>query len=105
MMHASLSKLAKLDGRRRFTAVTSTPSEPALRGARGALEPGGGIGAGPRAELRKAASHGGATIAEELTYNRSAVTSPEIRKTLGIAESASGAEALGVIREAKNSFK
>ena len=108
MMHASLSKLAKLDGRTqiycgheyteanlRFAAHVE-PSNQAVASARARA-----------AELRKAGKPTvGATIAEELTYNPFLrVTSPEIRKTLGIAESASGAEALGVIREAKNSFK
>jgi len=108
MMHASLTKLTKLDGRTqvycgheyteanlRFAAHVE-PSNQAVAQARARA-----------AELRKAGKPTvGATIADELTYNPFLrVTSPEIRKTLGIAESASGAEALGVIREAKNGFK
>ena len=47
-----------------------------------------------------------ATIADELTYNPFLrVKSQEIRKTLGIAEDASDAEALGAIRKAKDGFK
>ena len=46
------------------------------------------------------------TIADELTYNPFLrVDSAEIRKTLGIAESASGAEAFHAIRKAKDGFK
>lgn len=108
MMHASLTKLAKLDGRTqvycgheyteanlRFAAHVE-PSNKAVAAAQARAK-----------ELRKAGQPTmGTTIAEELTYNPFLrVASPEIRKTLGIAESASGAEALGVIREAKNSFK
>jgi hydroxyacylglutathione hydrolase len=45
-------------------------------------------------------------MADELTYNPFLrVTSAEIRKTLGIREDASGAEALGAIRRAKDGFK
>ena len=48
----------------------------------------------------------GATIADELSYNPFLRTSsPEIRKTLGIPEAASPAEALGAIRKAKDAFK
>ena len=108
MMHASLQKLAKLDGRTqvycgheytesnlRFAAHVE-PSNQAIAQARARA-----------AELRLAGKPTvGATIADELTYNPFLrVTSPEIRKTLGIAESASGAEALGVIRKAKDNFK
>jgi len=108
MMHASLSKLAKLDGRTqvycgheytesnlRFAAHVE-PTNPAIASARARAS-----------ELRKAGKPTvGATMAEELTYNPFLrVTSPEIRKTLGIAEGASGAEALGAIRKAKDGFK
>jgi hydroxyacylglutathione hydrolase len=108
MMHASLTKLAKLDGgtqvycgheyteaNLRFAAHVE-PSNKAVAAAQARA-----------AELRKAGQPTmGTTIAEELTYNPFLrVTSPELRKTLGIAESASGAEALGIIREAKNGFK
>ena len=48
----------------------------------------------------------GATIADELSYNPFLRTSsPEIRRTLGIPDSASPAEALGAIRKAKDAFK
>ncbi len=108
MMHASLTKLAKLDGRTqvycgheytesnlRFAAHVE-PSNQAIAAARARA-----------AELRKAGKPTvGASIADELTYNPFLrVTSKEIRKTLGIAESASGAEALGAIRKAKDGFK
>jgi hydroxyacylglutathione hydrolase len=108
MMHGSLAKLAKLDSRTqvycgheytesnlRFAAHVE-PSNPAIASARARA-----------AELRKAGKPTvGATIAEELTYNPFLrVASPEIRKTLGIAEGASGAEALGEIRRAKDGFK
>jgi hydroxyacylglutathione hydrolase len=108
MMHASLSKLAKLDGRAqvycgheytesnlRFAAHVE-PSNPAVAKARARAS-----------ELRKAGKPTvPATIADELTYNPFLrVNSPEIRKTLGIPESASGAQALGAIRKAKDTFK
>jgi hydroxyacylglutathione hydrolase len=108
MMHASLSKLAKLEGRTqvycgheytesnlRFAAHVE-PSNPAIAQARARAS-----------QLRKDGKPTvPATIAEELTYNPFLrVTSPEIRKTLGIAEGASGAEALGAIRKAKDTFK
>lgn len=108
MMHASLQKLAKLDGRTqvycgheytesnlRFAAHVEPSSQAVARAKSRA------------AELRKAGKPTlPTTIADELTYNPFLrVTSPEIRKTLGIAEGATGAEALGAIRKAKDSFR
>jgi len=108
MMHASLSKLAKLDGRTqvycgheytesnlRFAAYVE-PSNQAVEKARTRAS-----------QLRKEGKPTVAsTIADELTYNPFLrVGSAEIRKTLSIAESATGAEALGAIRKAKDGFK
>jgi hydroxyacylglutathione hydrolase len=108
MMHTSLQKLAKLDGRTqiycgheytesnlRFAAHVE-PSNQAIVKARARA-----------GELRKAgAPTVPSTIADELTYNPFLrVGSPEIRATLGIAESASGADALGAIRKAKDGFR
>lgn len=108
MMHTSLQKLAKLDGRTqvycgheytesnlRFAAHVE-PSNPAIARAKARA-----------AELRKAGKPTvGSTMADELTYNPFLrPTSKEIRTTLGIPESASPAEALGAIRAAKDSFR
>lgn len=108
MMHASLQKLAKLDGRTqvycgheytesnlRFAAHVE-PSNQAIVKARARA-----------AELRKAGKPTvPSTIADELACNPFLrVTSPEIRNTLGIADGADGGEALGVIRAAKDGFK
>jgi hydroxyacylglutathione hydrolase len=108
MMHTSLQKLAKLDGRTQvYCGHEYTESN--LRFA-AHVEPSNQAVAQARArasELRKAGKPTvPATIADELTYNPFLrVTSPEIRKTLGIDPSASGAEALGAIRKAKDRFK
>ncbi|MDB4941579.1 MAG: Hydroxyacylglutathione hydrolase [Labilithrix sp.] len=108
MMQASLAKLAALDGRTkvycgheytesnlRFAAHVE-PSNAAITDARtraAALRSGG-------------APTVPSTMAEELTYNPFLRTeSREIRATLGIAEGASAAEALGAIRKAKDSFR
>jgi hydroxyacylglutathione hydrolase len=108
MMHASLSKLAALDPRTkvycgheytesnlRFAAHVE-PSNPAIARARGKA-----------AQTRKDGRPTmGATIADELSYNPFLrVSSPEIRSTLGIPDSASPAEAFGAIRSAKDGFK
>ena len=108
MMHASLSKLAKLEPRTqmycgheytesnlRFAAHVE-PSNAAIEKARTRA-----------AALRKEGKPTvPATIGDELTYNPFLrVTSAEIRKTLAIADGASGAEALGAIRKAKDSFR
>ena len=108
MMHASLQKLAKLDGRTqvycgheytesnlRFAAHVE-PSNLAIAKAKTRA-----------AELRKAGKPTVATtMAEELTYNPFLrPTSKEIRGTLQIPESASPAEALGAIRQAKDAFR
>ncbi|MBX3188735.1 MAG: hydroxyacylglutathione hydrolase [Labilithrix sp.] len=108
MMHASLSKLAKLDPRTRvYCGHEYTESN--LRFA-AHVEPSNQAVARARtraSELRKEGKPTvPATIGDELTYNPFLrVDSPEIRKTLGIAESASGADALGAIRKAKDTFK
>lgn len=108
MMHASLSKLGKLDGRTqvycgheytesnlRFAAHVE-PSNAAITQAR----------ARASAFRRDGKPTVPSTIAEELTYNPFLRTqSPEIRKTLAISDAASPAEALGAIRAAKDSFK
>jgi hydroxyacylglutathione hydrolase len=108
MMHASLSKLAALDPRTRvycgheYTesnlrfAAHVEPSNPAVAQARARA-----------AQLRKDGRPTmGATIGDELSYNPFLrVTSPEIRKTLGIPDTASPAESLGAIRKAKDEFK
>lgn len=108
MMHASLSKLAALEPRTRvycgheYTesnlrfAAHVEPSNAAITEARELA-----------AELRK---EGRATvpgtIAGELATNPfMRVTSPEIRKTLGIPADASPEDALGAIRRAKDTFK
>jgi hydroxyacylglutathione hydrolase len=108
MMHTSLSKLAALDpvtkvycgheyteSNLRF-AEHVEPSNAAIQKAQGHAS-----------EARRAGrSTMGATIADELSYNPFLrADSPEIRKTLGIAESASPAAALGAIRRAKDEFK
>lgn len=108
MMHTSLSKLAALDPRTkvycgheytesnlRFAAHVE-PSNPAIAQARARA-----------ADLRKDGRPTmGTTIADELSYNPFLRTqSPEIRKTLGIPDDASPADALGAIRKAKDSFK
>lgn len=108
MMHASLQKLARLDGRTRvycgheYTesnlrfAAHVEPSNPAIALARARA-------AELRAGKRPAAP---ATIAGELTYNPFLRTqSPEIRRALGIAAAASPADALGAIRRAKDVFE
>lgn len=108
MMHASLSKLAKLDPRTRVYCGHEY-TEANLRFAAHVEPSNAAIG---EARARASALRGGgkptvpATIAEELAYNPFLRTgSAEIRRTLGIAESASGEEALGEIRRAKDSFK
>ncbi len=108
MMHQSLAKLAKLDGRTKvYCGHEYTVAN--LRFAKH-VEP-------SNAAIEKAIARANAlrakneptvpmTIADELAHNPFLRTeSPEIRATLGIPASASPAEALGVIREAKNSFK
>jgi hydroxyacylglutathione hydrolase len=108
MMHASLQKLAKLDGRTQvYCGHEYTESN--LRFA-AHVEPSNQAIAQAQARATSQRKAGkptvGASIADELTYNPFLrVTSPEIRKTLGIAEGASGGEALGAIRKAKDGFK
>lgn len=108
MMHVSLQKLAALDPKTRvycgheYTesnlrfAAHVEPSNPAIASARTRA-----------AQLRKEGRPTmGTTIADELSYNPFLRTSSaEIRKSLGIAESATAAEALGEIRKAKDNFK
>lgn len=108
MMHTSLSKLAALDPRTRvfcgheYTesnlrfAAHVEPSNAAITQAREKV-------AALRKEGRPSVP---STIGDELSYNPFLRTeSQEIRKTLGIDASASPAEALGIIRKAKDSFK
>jgi hydroxyacylglutathione hydrolase len=108
MMHGSLQKLAKLDGHTQvYCGHEYTESN--LRFA-GHVEPSNQAVTRARArasELRKASKPTvPSTMAEELTYNPFLrVGSVEIRRTLGIGEGASGAEALGAIRKAKDGFK
>lgn len=107
MMHASVSKLAKLEGRTQvYCGHEYTESN--LRFA-ASVEPANE--AVTRARLRAATlRHAGkptvpATIADELAYNPFLRTqSSEIRTSLGIAETASASDALGAIRKAKDVF-
>ncbi len=108
MMHASLSKLAKLEpstrvycgheyteSNLRFAAYVE-PSNPSIEKARARA-----------AQLRKESKPTiPSTIGEELSYNPFLrVRSSEIRKTLGIDAAASDEDALGAIRRAKDGFK
>ncbi|MBX3201741.1 MAG: hydroxyacylglutathione hydrolase [Labilithrix sp.] len=108
MMHASLSKLAALDPRTRvYCGHEYTESN--LRFA-AHVEPSNAAVAEARtraAQLRKEGRPTmGATIGDELSYNPFLRTSsPELRKALGIPASASPADALGAIRQAKDAFK
>lgn len=108
MMHASLSKLAALDGRTRvypgheYTesnlkfAAHAEPSNKAIAEARARA-------AGLRGERKPTV---GTTIAEELTYNPFLrVDVPELRRTFGIQESVDSAAAFGVVRKAKDEFR
>ena len=108
MMHTSLSKLAKLDGRTKVYCGHEY-TEANLRFA-AHVEPSNAAVAQARTRAGQLRKEGkptvAATIADELTYNPFLrVSSPEIRKTLNIPEAASAGEALGVIREAKNAFR
>jgi hydroxyacylglutathione hydrolase len=108
MMHTSLQKLAKLDGRTQvYCGHEYTESN--LRFA-AHVEPSNQAVVKARARAAALRKDGKptvpATLADELTYNPFLrVSSAEIRTTLGIAEGATGAEALGAIRKAKDSFK
>ncbi|MBX3258516.1 MAG: hydroxyacylglutathione hydrolase [Labilithrix sp.] len=108
MMHASLSKLAALDPRTRvYCGHEYTESN--LRFA-AHVEPANAAVARARARAAQLRKEGrptmGATIGDELTYNPFLRTSsPEIRATLGVPASASPSDALGAIRQAKDSFK
>ncbi len=107
MMHASLAKLSALDPRTRvycgheYTesnlrfAASIEPSNAAIEQARTRA-----------AELRKEGrSTMGASIADELSYNPFLrPDSAEIRSSLGISSAASSAEALGLIRRAKDNL-
>ena len=108
MFNGSLQKLAKLDGRTqvycgheyteanlRFAAHVEPSNQAVLRAKERAAQ--------VRKEGRPTVP---STLAEELAYNPFLrVDSPEIRKTLGIAESASPADAFHAIRKAKDGFK
>ncbi len=108
MMHASLAKLAALDPRTKvYCGHEYTESN--LRFA-AHVEPSNAAIAKRRelaAELRKEGRPTvPGTIADELATNPFLrVTSPEIRKTLGIAADASPEDALGAIRKAKDDFR
>ena len=108
MMHRSLSKLAKLAGRTQvYCGHEYTESN--LRFA-AHVEPTNDAVAQARARAGAARKDGKptvpSTIADERTYNPFLrVQSQEIRKTLGIPESASPEEALGAIRKAKDGFR
>ena len=108
MMNASLQKLAKLDPRTKvycgheYTesnlkfAAHVEPSNESIANERAKV-------AALRKEMKPSVP---ATIGDELTYNPFLrVGSPEIRSTLGIPLNASGDEALGAIRRAKDSFR
>lgn len=108
MMHASLAKLAALDpgtkvycgheyteANLRFAAHVE-PSNPNVAEAR------------ERARVARAAGQPTvpSTIGEELLANPFLrADSPEIRRTLGVAAEATGADALGAIRAAKDVFR
>lgn len=108
MMHASLQKLAHLEPRTQvycgheYTESNlrfATHVEPSNQAVRRAIE-----------SARKRREAGlptvPSTIGDELAFNPFLrANSPEIRSTLGIEPVASGAEALGAIRRAKDSFK
>lgn len=108
MMHTSLQKLAKLDARTQvYCGHEYTESN--LRFA-AHVEPSNAAVAQARTRAMQLRKEGRptvpATIGDELTYNPFLrVHSPEIKKTLGIADGATGAEALGAIRKAKDGFK
>ncbi|HEY8072809.1 MAG TPA: hydroxyacylglutathione hydrolase [Labilithrix sp.] len=108
MMHASLSKLARLEGRTRvYCGHEYTVAN--LRFAKH-VEPSNAAvdSAMKRANELRAKNQPTVpmTIADELAHNPFLrVESREIRKTLGIAPDASPESALGAIREAKNDFK
>jgi hydroxyacylglutathione hydrolase len=108
MMHASLQKLAALDGRTRvYCGHEYTESN--LRFA-AHVEPSNQAIAQARARASQLRKDGRPTVpstmAEELAYNPFLRTgSPTIRSTLGIAAGASAAEALAAIRKAKDGFR
>ena len=108
MMHASLSKLAKLDGRTQLYCGHEY-TESNLRFA-AHVEPSNAAIVQARARAAALRKEGNPTVAstmaEELTYNPFLrPQSLEIRKALGIPETASPAEALGAIRSAKDTFR
>ena len=108
MMHASLSKLAKLDKETRvYCGHEYTESN--LRFA-AHVEPSNGEVAKRRASAAELRKEGRptvpATIGDELATNPFLrVGSKEIRTTLGIPENASPEDALGAIRKAKDNFR
>lgn len=108
MMHTSLQKLAKLDGRTKIYCGHEY-TESNLRFA-AHVEPSNQAIVAAKARASQLRKDGkptvAATISDELSYNPFLrVDSAEIRKTLDIAPGASGAEALGAIRRAKDTFK
>jgi hydroxyacylglutathione hydrolase len=108
MMHASLQKLARLDGRTKvYCGHEYTESN--IRFA-AHVEPSSAAVAQARARAAELRAQGKptvpGTIADELAYNPFLRTgSPEIRQTLGIAADASPEDALGAIRKAKDGFR
>lgn len=108
MMHASLAKLAALDPRTRvYCGHEYTASN--LRFA-AHVEPSNRAVAEARVATDEARAAGRPTVpgtlARELETNPFLrVRSPEIRRTLGIAEDAPDGVALGAIRKAKDGFR
>jgi hydroxyacylglutathione hydrolase len=108
MMHRSLAKLGKLDGRTRVHCgheytVANLRFAKHVEPSNAAIDRAMARASALRAEGKPTVP---STIADELAHNPFLrVSSPEIRRTLGISESASPGEALGVVREAKNAFK
>ena len=108
MMHASLGKLAGLPGAA-LVYCGHEYTEANLRFAHH-VEPGNTEVARSRESASARRAEGQPTVpstmAGELATNPFLrVDSPEIRATLSIAAAASGAEALGVIRAAKDAFR
>ncbi|MCA9590355.1 MAG: hydroxyacylglutathione hydrolase [Myxococcales bacterium] len=108
MMHASLSKLASLDPATKVYCGHEY-TEANLRFA-AHVEPSNANVRALAAKARTTREAGQptvpSTIADELACNPFLrVDSPEIRATLGIPAGASDADALGAIREAKNTFR
>jgi hydroxyacylglutathione hydrolase len=108
MMHGSLAKLGELEGRTRVYCgheytVANLRFAKHVEPSSAAVDRAMARAMALRAEGKPTVP---STIADELACNPFLrIGSPEIRRSLGIAESASPADALGVVREAKNAFK